>query len=109
MNRKAVDVINRFQESNKFLRGIRIWIGFKQTGIEYERDFRYVGRSQYTLKKYLHFAFNAIYSFSYIPLRILTFLGFIVAGFSFVRGRIFFRWDNIDFTGNNRGVYSKIV
>jgi len=86
MDRKIVDVINRFPESNKFLRGIRSWAGFRQTGIEYERHSRYAGKSQYSLRKYLHFAFDAIFSFSYLPLRIMAIVGFCAAGLSFIYG-----------------------
>lgn len=88
MNRKTVDIMNQFHEANKFLRGIRSWTGFRQTGIEYDRDPRYAGKSQYTLKKYFRFAFDSIFSFSYLPLRISTLLGFIVAGLSFIYGCI---------------------
>ncbi len=86
MDRKIVDVINRFPESNKFLRGIRSWAGFRQTGIEYERHSRYAGKSQYSLRKYLRFAFDAIFSFSYLPLRIMAIFGFCAAGLSFIYG-----------------------
>jgi len=86
MNRKVLDNLNRFQETNKFIRGIRSWIGFRQTGIEYERDARYAGSSQYTLKKYFKFALDAILSFSYLPLRLSTLFGFLVAGVSFFYG-----------------------
>lgn len=86
MNRKVLENLNRFQETNKFIRGIRSWIGFRQIGIEYERDARYEGSSQYTLKKYYKFALDAILSFSYLPLRISTLFGLFVAGFSFFYG-----------------------
>jgi polyisoprenyl-phosphate glycosyltransferase len=67
------------------LRGIRSYVGFNQVGIEYERDARLQGESTYTIKKYLSLASTAIFSFSYIPLRIATFLGIITAfvGFAF--------------------------
>lgn len=86
MNRKVLENLNRFPETNKFIRGIRSWIGFRQIGIEYERDARYEGSSQYTFKKYFKFALDAMLSFSYLPLRISTLFGFLVAGFSFFYG-----------------------
>jgi len=86
MNRRTVEVIKGFKEGNKFLRGIRSWIGFRQVGIEYEREPRLEGRSQYTLRKYFRFAFNAIFSFSYLPLRISTILGLSAAGISILYG-----------------------
>lgn len=86
MKKSIVDVINRFHESNRFLRGIRSWMGFKQIGIEYERDSRFAGESTYNFRKYFRFAFDAIFSFSYLPLRISTLLGTIVACLSFIYG-----------------------
>ena len=86
MKRNIVNHINQFDETNKFLRGIRNLIGFRQTGIEYERDLRYAGSSQYTLRKYFGFAMDAILSFSYVPLRIATICGFLVALMSFCYG-----------------------
>jgi glycosyltransferase involved in cell wall biosynthesis len=86
MRKNIVDAINRFPESNKFLRGIRSCVGFKQVGIEYERDSRYSGKPQYTPRKYFRFALNAIFSFSYLPLRITTLLGVVVASLSFFYG-----------------------
>jgi dolichol-phosphate mannosyltransferase len=86
LSRKAVDEIKQFRESNRYLRGIRSWIGFRQIGISYERNFRQSGKSQYTLRKYFRFALDAIFSFSYLPLRISTLVGFMVAGLSFIYG-----------------------
>jgi dolichol-phosphate mannosyltransferase len=86
MRRKIVDAINLFPESNKFLRGIRSSVGFKQVGLEYERDPRRAGKSQYTFKKYVRFALDALFSFSYLPLRIATLLGVAAAFLSFVYG-----------------------
>lgn len=86
MRKNIVDAINLFPESHKFLRGIRTCVGFKQVGIEYERDLRYAGKSQYTLRIYFRFALNAIFSFSYLPLRIATILGVVVASLSFFYG-----------------------
>jgi len=86
MDRKVVDAISRFHELNIFLRGIRSWAGFRQTGVEYERDARFAGKSQYSLRKYIRFAFDALFSFSYLPLRLSTIIGFIASGFSFIYG-----------------------
>lgn len=71
----------RLQEQNPFLRGIRAWVGFKQTGVEYERAARYDGQSGYTLKKLLKIAMDGIFSFSTAPIRLITILGLL--GFTF--------------------------
>lgn len=65
-------------EYNLFIRGSRAWIGFKQTGLEYERDKRYAGKSKFSLKNLLKLAYNGIYSFSEFPIKILTSLGLVV-------------------------------
>jgi dolichol-phosphate mannosyltransferase len=75
MKRRVVDAMLQFQEANPFLRGIRAWVGFKQMGIEYQRDARIKGTSGYTVIKYLRLAIAGILSFSYIPLRLATLVG----------------------------------
>ena len=65
-------------EQSLFLRGIRSWVGFKQMGYVYERDARYGGEPKYTLKKLFQLAYNGIFSFSHLPVKLLTTLGFWV-------------------------------
>lgn len=84
MKREVVNAINELDESNLYIRGLRIWVGFNQTGLEYERQDRYSGRSSYNIGKYLMFAINGILSFSYKPLRLVTGVGFIVSFSSFI-------------------------
>jgi dolichol-phosphate mannosyltransferase len=93
MKRCVVNAILQFQEANPFLRGIRSWVGFKQIGVEYERAAMMQGKSRYTLKKYFSFALGGILSFSYIPLRLASYLGIISAfiGFFFAVLVIFFK------------------
>ncbi len=88
MKRCVVDAILQFHEVNPFLRGIRSWVGFKQIGVEYQRNARVKGKSGYTFKKYFSLAVAAILSFSYIPLRLATIIG-ILAAFT---GFIFAAW-----------------
>lgn len=76
MNRKVANIINTMPERNRFLRGLRSWVGFKQMGIEYERKSRHAGQSKYPFHKLLKLALDGIFSFSYVPLQILTWLGF---------------------------------
>lgn len=82
MKKNVVDNMLKLQEKNPFLRGIRAWVGFKQIGVEYERHARIDGESGYTLKKLLKIAMDGIFSFSSVPIRVITILGvtgFIVA------------------------------
>ena len=82
MDRKVVNVLNQMRERHRFLRGMSVWVGFKQTGVPYKRAARYAGETKYPLKKMLRFASDAITGFSYFPLQLATYLGFISAGLS---------------------------
>ncbi len=76
MNRRMVDAINMLPERNRFVRGLRSWVGFRQTGLTYERAARASGTSKYTMSKLFKLAFDGIFSFSYVPLQLITWLGF---------------------------------
>ena len=75
LSRRMVKTINSFPERNRFIRGLRSWAGFKQIGLEYEREKRLAGESKYGLKKLFKLAFDGIFSFSFIPLQIMFVLG----------------------------------
>jgi glycosyltransferase involved in cell wall biosynthesis len=75
MNKRVVQKMLEFNEKNVYLRGIRAWIGFKQTGFEYERNAREIGESGYSLKKLMKIAKDGIFSFSSVPLRMITISG----------------------------------
>ncbi|MBF0236734.1 MAG: glycosyltransferase family 2 protein [SAR324 cluster bacterium] len=75
MKKEVVKQMLQLSEQNPFLRGIRAWVGFKQTGVEYERSERLAGESGYSIKKLFKIAFDGIFSFSRVPLRIITILG----------------------------------
>lgn len=77
MKKIVVENMLKLQEKNPFLRGIRAWLGFKQIGVEYERHARIQGESGYTLKKLLRIAKDGIFSFSNVPIRLITFMGAI--------------------------------
>jgi polyisoprenyl-phosphate glycosyltransferase len=80
IDRKVVDVMNSMRERHRFLRGMSAWIGFKQIGVEYKRAARVAGVTKYPFKKMLRLALNAITGFSYFPLQVATYFGFIAAG-----------------------------
>jgi polyisoprenyl-phosphate glycosyltransferase len=83
IDRRVVDAIRRMPERNRFLRGMVPWVGYKHTGFEYERKSRFAGESKFSsVRQMLPFAVDAVTSFSYFPLRIATYLGFIMAGLS---------------------------
>ncbi|MBV9866365.1 MAG: glycosyltransferase family 2 protein [Abitibacteriaceae bacterium] len=82
IDRKVVSALNSLPENNRFLRGLRAWVGFKQTGVPYVRPERMFGRTTNSLLKNLGWARKAIFSFSYVPLDIITWLAITIVGFS---------------------------
>jgi dolichol-phosphate mannosyltransferase len=82
LDRKVVDVMGQMRERHRFLRGMSVWVGFKQTGVEYKRAARFSGETKYPFRKMLKFATDAITSFSYFPLQLAMYIGFISAGIS---------------------------
>jgi dolichol-phosphate mannosyltransferase len=79
MDRRVVDLLAAMPERNRFVRGLRTWVGLRQTGFEYERDARYAGESKYSLTKLLRLAFDGLVSYSFAPLRLVSNLGMLVS------------------------------
>jgi dolichol-phosphate mannosyltransferase len=79
LDRKIVDVMNSMRERHRFLRGMAAWVGFKQIGVEYKRAARQAGSTKYPFRKMLRLALNAVTSFSYFPLQVATYIGFVAA------------------------------
>ena len=84
MDRKVVNVMNSMREHHRFLRGMSAWVGFKQVGVTYKRAARLSGETKYPLKKMMKLALTAITGFSYVPLQIATYMGFISASISLI-------------------------
>ncbi len=86
IDRRLVDLINAMPEHNRFFRGLRGWVGFKQLGIRYERPARQAGKPSYNLSRYSRLAADAILSFSSAPLRIASWTGALAAlvGFGYL-------------------------
>lgn len=78
IDKKVVDILKKFPERDRFLRGLRAWVGFKQTGVPYVRPERMFGRSTNNLLKNLNWAAKGIFSFSYVPLQIVTLISSVV-------------------------------
>lgn len=81
MSRRVVEVLSSMRETHRYIRGLISWIGYKQIGIEYERDERKQGVTKFSLTKMIKFALDGITSFSTIPLKISSYLGIITAIF----------------------------
>jgi polyisoprenyl-phosphate glycosyltransferase len=84
MDRRVVDVLSGMPERNRFVRGIRSWVGLNQVGLAYERHARHAGRPKYTFTRLVYLALDGLVSFSYIPLRAITMLGFGVSLLSII-------------------------
>lgn len=84
MDRKVVNVMKTMREHHRFLRGMSAWIGFRQEGVTYNRAARFGGETKYPFRKMLKLALTAITGFSYFPLQLATYLGFITAGLAII-------------------------
>jgi glycosyltransferase involved in cell wall biosynthesis len=84
MDRRVVDVLNGMPERNRFVRGIRSWVGLDQVGLAYERQQRYAGETKYTFRRLVYLALDGLVSFSYVPLRMISIVGLCVSVMSFV-------------------------
>ena len=84
MDRRVVDLLIAMPERNRFVRGIRSWIGLDQVGLAYERHARHAGKPKFTLTRLIYLALDGLISFSYLPLRVITMMGFAVSLLSIV-------------------------
>jgi glycosyltransferase involved in cell wall biosynthesis len=89
MSRRAVDVLNALPERNRFVRGLRSWIGFRQTGLVYQRDARAAGEAKYTFRRLVRLALDGIINFSDRPLRLITLTGLAVGALAAIAGVVF--------------------
>ncbi|GIW85953.1 MAG: glycosyl transferase [Isosphaeraceae bacterium] len=79
MRRVVVEAMRRMPERNRFVRGLRAWVGFRQVGVEYERAARYAGRPKYTVGRLLGLAYDGLFSFTRLPVRLIQFVGFVLS------------------------------
>jgi dolichol-phosphate mannosyltransferase len=82
LDRQAVNTLKQMREKHRFPRGMASWIGFRQIGVPYKRAARYAGETKYPFRKMLRLALDAVTGFSYFPLQLATYFGFICAGIS---------------------------
>lgn len=75
ISRRVADVLIKMPEESRYLRGMRSWVGFKQIGLEYERDERVAGESKYSLRQLFNLAYNGIFNFSEFPVKFMTRIG----------------------------------
>jgi len=92
LDRQVVEVLNAMPERNRYIRGLRSWIGFRQTAIRFERDPRFAGEVKYTFRKSLALAINGLVSFSTVLLRISTYVGLLAAIASILMALLVLYW-----------------
>lgn len=80
IDRKVVLALRQLREHHRFMRGLSVWVGFKQIGVKYVRQERFAGSTQYPFGKMLKFATDAITGFSYVPLQLATTMGLWISG-----------------------------
>lgn len=84
IDKKVADELKKYGEHNRFLRGMVSYVGFRQTGVLFDRDERHAGETGYPIKKMLRFAADGIFSFSSAPLKLISRLGYTMAFISVV-------------------------
>jgi glycosyltransferase involved in cell wall biosynthesis len=89
LDRTAVDALNRLPERHRFFPGLRAWVGFASAEIQYDRHDRAAGQPQQTLRRLVRYAFDGLFSFSYLPLRLLTYAGVVISLAGFLLGLFF--------------------
>lgn len=89
VDRRALDAFRSMRETNRYVRGMFSWIGFRQVGVPFRREERFAGETKYPLGKMVKFATDGIVSFSAAPLRFALKIGFLVAALSFLMGAVF--------------------
>lgn len=89
LDRAAVDAMNTLPERNRFFPGLRAWVGFPTAEVLYDRQDRAAGKPQQTFRRLVRYAFDGLFSFSYLPLRLLTYAGIGISLCGFALGVFF--------------------
>lgn len=108
MDRKVVNSINTFPETDRFIRGIRAWVGYKQIGVPYERPKRMFGKSTNNLFSNFRWAKKGIFSFSYVPLEFISILAYILVIISTI-AIIFYGAFYFLYPGSPKGITTIII
>ncbi len=92
IDRQVIDLLNKMPERNRYIRGLRSWVGFNQIALNFERPPRFAGDVKYTFHKSLSLAINSLISFSKVPLRVSTYLGFFAAFLAIIMAILVLYW-----------------
>ena len=108
MDRLVIDTLKAMHERNRFVRGLRSWAGFRQIGLEYDRDKRQAGKVKYTMTRLMKLALDGIVSFSYFPLRIAGYTGFTISLISFL-GILVYLYKKLFIGGEPQGFPTLVI
>ncbi len=86
VSRRGLDAVLKMNETHRFLRGLFAWVGFHQTAVQFKRPARRFGETKYPVWKLIRLAWDAALSFSTLPIKFITLLGFMIAGFTLCYG-----------------------
>ncbi len=89
VDRAALEALNNLPERNRFFPGLRSWVGFRVAEVMYDRKLRAAGEPQQSFSRLLRYALDGVFSFSYLPLRVLTYAGIVVCLIGFSLGLFF--------------------
>lgn len=89
MTRRVVDAMKSLPETRRFVRGLRAWVGYRQVGVEYERHQRFAGTPKYTLSGLLRLAYDGIFAFSGVPVKLMQIVGFVAASGAALVGLVY--------------------
>ena len=84
LSRRALDALLAMPERNRYIRGMTAWVGFTHTSVPYQRAPRHAGETKFSFFRMLRFSFDAVASFSYVPLQLATLLGFVFSAIAFL-------------------------
>lgn len=103
LGRAAVAAFNELPERNRFFPGLRAWIGFPTTNVLYDRQERAAGQTQQSFPRLVRYALDGLFSFSHLPLRLLTYAGLFVAFIGFAGGLFFIMWRLLGLENSQQG------
>jgi dolichol-phosphate mannosyltransferase len=92
MDRRVVNLLNSMPERNRYIRGLRAWVGFRQTAVKFQRETRFAGDVKYTFRKSLSLAVNGLVAFSRVPLRLSTYLGLLTSLVALLMAALVLYW-----------------
>jgi len=103
LGRTPVEAFNALPERHRFFPGLRAWIGFATADVLYDRQERAAGRPQQTLRRLVRYGLDGVFSFSHLPLRMLTYAGLFIAFLGFAGGVFFILWRLLGIESSQQG------